>query len=59
MSNWQQQAAEEQLEKCRRELWTALGYGGPHGMPSSSWEKALEAVEKQTKQLANVRGIVR
>jgi len=59
MSNWQKQAADEQLEKCRRELWEALGYGTPHGMPSSSWESAIEAVKKQTETLGNIRGLVR
>jgi hypothetical protein len=49
---------DEVKEQCRRELWEALGYP-PGYMPSSGWEAAIEAVKRQTEQLAKVRGIVR
>jgi hypothetical protein len=45
-------------ERCRRELWLALGYL-PDQLPSSGWEAAIEAVKRQTQQLAAVRKIVR
>lgn len=48
----------ETKEQCRRELWRALGFQ-PGQLPSSDWEAALDAVRRQTQQLADVRKIVR
>lgn len=48
----------ELKEQCRRELWSALGFL-PGQLPSSDWETAIATVKQQTKQLADVRNIVR
>jgi hypothetical protein len=49
---------EEMKEQCRRDLWRALGFL-PGQLPSSDWEAAIEAVKRQTQQLADVRKVVR
>lgn len=45
-------------EEMRRALWQALGYL-PDQLPSSDWKAALEAVRDQTRQLADIRKIVK
>jgi hypothetical protein len=48
----------EMKEQCRRDLWRALGFLAGQ-LPSSDWEAAIETVKRQTRQLADVRKIVR
>lgn len=48
----------ELKERCRRELWQALGFL-PDQLPSSDWDAAIAAVKRQTQQLADVRRIIR
>lgn len=45
-------------EQCRRELWHALGFL-PNQLPFSDWEAAIDAVKQQTRQLVDMRRIVR
>lgn len=48
----------EMKEQCRQELWRVLGFL-PGQLPSSEWEVALDAVKRQTQQLAEIRKVAR